>query len=117
LEETLVFRSEMTSPQCNVCIGHDECIFCQFIFTGKAWKGPKEERAIIPKDEGYSLMISAFQSREFDFGMKLTSDDLQVINNYRKKVAPINSEKESAKMIKGKSEKGRAKRIIIHPSF
>jgi hypothetical protein len=55
--------------------------FCQFIFTRKACKGPKGECAIIPKEEGYGLMISAFQSQEFGFGMKLTADDLHVINN------------------------------------
>jgi homoserine kinase len=80
-------------------------------------KHGKDQKKNVQSFQKMRGMISAFQSREFDFGMKLTSDDLQVINNYRKKVAPINSEKESAKMIKGKSEKGRAKRIIIHPSF
>jgi hypothetical protein len=35
-----------------LAFGHDKCIFWQFIFTGKAWKGTKGELAIIPKDEG-----------------------------------------------------------------
>jgi len=60
--------------------GLDECIFCQFIFNGYAWKGPKDQQAIIPKDKGYGIMISAFQSREFGFGMRLTSDKLEAIN-------------------------------------
>jgi hypothetical protein len=30
---------------------HTECIFHQYIFTGKAWKGPKGKLAVIPKDE------------------------------------------------------------------
>jgi hypothetical protein len=47
----------------------DECIFHQFIFTGSAWTGPKEEQGIIPKDEGNGLMLLAFQSCEFGFGM------------------------------------------------
>ena len=48
--------------------GQDECIFCQFIFTGSSWTGPKGEQGIIPKDEGNGLMILAFQNREFGFG-------------------------------------------------
>jgi hypothetical protein len=42
--------------------GQDECIFCQFIFTGSARTGPKGEQGIILKDEGNGLIISAFQS-------------------------------------------------------
>ncbi len=34
----------------------------QFIFTGKAWKGTKGKLAIIPKDEGNGIMVSAMQS-------------------------------------------------------
>jgi hypothetical protein len=48
--------------------GHNGCIFHQYIFTGKSWSGPKGELAIIPKDEGNGIMISAFQSREFGLG-------------------------------------------------
>ncbi len=51
-----------------ISFGRDECIFCQCIFTGKSWSGPKGELAIIPKDEGNGIMISAFQSREFGLG-------------------------------------------------
>jgi hypothetical protein len=43
-----------------ISFGHDECIFRQNIFTGKSWSGPKGELAIIPKDEGNGIMISAF---------------------------------------------------------
>ena len=42
--------------------GQDECIFCQFIFTGYASTGPKGEQRIIPKDEGNGSIISTFQS-------------------------------------------------------
>jgi hypothetical protein len=85
--------------------GHDECIFFQYIFTRKAWKGPKGELAVIPKDEGYGIMISAFQSREFGFGMKLTIEELHKVNQYRKTIRPTYSEQESALKIKGKCEK------------
>jgi hypothetical protein len=36
--------------------GHDECIFQQFIFTGRSWRGTSGEQAIIPKDEGLNLL-------------------------------------------------------------
>ncbi len=66
-----------------LAFGHDECIFRQFIFTGTAWIGVKGELPIIAKDEGFGIMVSAFQSREFGFGFKLTSGDLKFINDYR----------------------------------
>ena len=66
-----------------LAFGHDECIFRQFIFTGTAWIGVKGELPIIPKDEGFGIMVPAFQSREFGFGFKLTSEDLKFINDYR----------------------------------
>ena len=59
-----------------ISFGHDECIFRQYIFTGSAWSGPRGEQAIIPKDEGNGIMISAFQSREFGFGMNLSHIEL-----------------------------------------
>jgi len=65
-----------------LAFGHNECIFCQFIFTGLAWIRVKGELPIIPKDEGFGIMVSAFQSREFGFGFKLTSDDQKVVNEY-----------------------------------
>jgi hypothetical protein len=57
--------------------GHDKCIFHQFIFTNSAWKGTKWEQAPIPKDEGYGLMVSAFQS------MSLMADQLAIINAFQ----------------------------------
>jgi len=47
-----------------------------------AWIRVKGELPIIPKDEGFGIMVSAFQSREFGFGFKLTSDDQKVVNEY-----------------------------------
>ena len=40
----------------------------------------KGKYQIVPKDEGYGIMISAFQSREFGFGYPITVPDLQTIN-------------------------------------
>ncbi len=65
-----------------LAFSHDECIFWQFIFTGLAWVGVKGEPPFIPKGEGFGIMVSAFQSREFRFGFELTVDDLKVVNEY-----------------------------------
>ena len=42
--------------------------------------GPKGEKAIIPKDEGYGIMVSAFQSSEFGYGQKLAIEELHIVN-------------------------------------
>ena len=62
--------------------GHDECIFHQYIFTSHCWYGPKGETTIIPKDEGYRIMISTFQSWQFGFGMHLSEDELKRVNEF-----------------------------------
>jgi hypothetical protein len=66
-----------------ICFGQDECIFKQFLFTAKAWTAPDGQKPVIPKDEGLGVMISAFVSREFGFGMTLTDEDLEKVNEYR----------------------------------
>ena len=67
-----------------ICFGQDECIFKQFLFTGKAWTTPDGQKPIILKDEGLGLMISGIVSQEFGFGMKLSEEDLQKVNDYRR---------------------------------
>ncbi len=63
-----------------ICFGHNECIFKQFVLTSKAWKGPNGENAPVPKDDGAGIMISAFQSREFGFGLHLCDEELKEVN-------------------------------------
>ena len=63
--------------------GQDECIFKQYLFTNKAWTTPEGQKPVIPKDEGLGVMISAFVSREFGFGMKLSDADLVQVNEKR----------------------------------
>ena len=36
---------------------------------------------MIPKDEGNRIMVSAIQSREFGFGLELTLDESDIVNN------------------------------------
>jgi hypothetical protein len=58
-----------------IILGHDEMIIKQFLLTKKGWTGPNGQISLIPKDDGISMMISAFQSRKFGFGNK--------VNEYR----------------------------------
>ena len=67
-----------------IIIGHDECIFKQYLTTTKAWTLPTGETQLIPKDDGAGVMISAFQSRDFGFGHPLTEQQLQAINESRR---------------------------------
>jgi hypothetical protein len=63
-----------------ISFGHDECIFKQFPTPTKQWYGPNKETFIRPKDDGHGIMISAFQSREFGFGLDVTEADLKEVN-------------------------------------
>jgi hypothetical protein len=45
---------------------------------------PDGETAIVPKDEGAGIMISAFQSREFGFGLHMSEQELALVNEYRR---------------------------------
>ncbi len=64
--------------------GHDEAIVKQFTLTSKSWVGTNGETAIVPKDDGCGIMISAFQSREFGFGLEISKIDMARVNTFRK---------------------------------
>jgi hypothetical protein len=66
-----------------IMFGHDECIFKQYALTKKHWKAPSGAVVLIPKDDGQGIMIIAFQSREFGFGVQISDQELTLINNYR----------------------------------
>jgi len=44
--------------------------------TKKAWVVPNGKTVSVPKDEGIGVMISAFQSHEFGFGLQLSDKQL-----------------------------------------
>ena len=54
--------------------GQDEAIWKQFLSLWKAWSGPGGVKAIWPKDEGLTVMVSAIVSREFGFGVEWTKN-------------------------------------------
>ena len=62
-----------------VCSGQYDTIFKQYIFA-KKMRTHKVKCWIVPKYEGYSIIISALQSQYFGFGYPLTVLDLQTIN-------------------------------------
>ena len=69
-----------------IIFGHDECIFKQFTMSRKqwCWYGPNKETYIVPKDDGMGIMIvSAFQYREFGFGLQITEQDFKIVSESR----------------------------------
>ncbi len=47
------------------------------------WVGPSGKRSILPKNDGMGAMVSAFQSREFGWGMEITNQQMARINQRR----------------------------------
>jgi len=45
-----------------VKIGHDEAIVQQFTLSKKNWYGPNGEAALLPKEEGFGIMLSGLMS-------------------------------------------------------
>jgi hypothetical protein len=58
-----------TSSKPIIIFGQDECIFKQFKFTKKTWRLPDGRYLLLPKDDGAGIMVSAFVSREYGFGL------------------------------------------------
>ena len=88
MNETTEFGGNLSvfmppNPKALIGFGQDESILKQYAFTPKAWCAPDGTRGLIPKDEGAGVMISAFVSREYGFGMDLSPDDLARVNQTR----------------------------------
>ena len=68
-----------------IILGQDESCFKQNSFSKRCWVGPGGEMKLLPKTDGYTtIMVSAFVSREFGFGLELTDDELQKVNKRRR---------------------------------
>jgi len=63
--------------------GQDEVLFFQYLLGQKFWVGPNQERPLLPKSEGDGFMLSAFQSRDYDFGRPMTQEELIRVNQTR----------------------------------
>ena len=66
-----------------IIFGQDESVFSQFSFNGTQWVGPSGKRSILPKNDGIGVMVSAFQSREFGWGVDITVEQMVRINKTR----------------------------------
>jgi len=75
-------RSSQLRP--TIIVGQDESVFKQHSFSRQCWFGPNGETELLPKNEGYSQMISAFVSRSFGVGLKLTEEELLRVNERRR---------------------------------
>ena len=76
-----VRRNEGSRPV--IIIGQDESVVKQYSFSSKCWQGVSGERKLLPKSDGYSLMISAFCSRAFGLSLNVTDEELVKINMRR----------------------------------
>ena len=65
--------------------------------------GPGGLKALLPKDDGLAVMISAMVSREFGFGVDWTDDLAQKVNEYRR--GQTYSDTDSALKVHGVTEK------------
>jgi hypothetical protein len=63
-----------------IIFGQDESVFHQFLLRTRQWVGPKGERPFLPKSDGAGVMVSAFLSRDFGFGLKISQQQLEEIN-------------------------------------
>jgi len=96
-----VFKPPGSKPL--IGFGQDESILKQYAFTTKAWTAPDGTRGLIPKDEGTSVMISAFVSREYGFGIDLSPDNLARVN--QKRNGTKYSDEVAAKAVYGNTNK------------
>jgi hypothetical protein len=62
---------------------YDESAYMQHLYSTHQWVTDEGERPLMPKSNGYTLMISAFQSCEFGFGMQLSEEQLVKVNQHR----------------------------------
>ena len=88
-----------------VIFGQDECIFQQYLFRKKQWVGPNGERALLPKSDGYGIMVSAFQSREFGFGMDMSDSELEAVNIKKRRGNQRYADEEASQAVHGSIEK------------
>ena len=63
-----------------IFFGQDETAFNLFIFNGSMCICPDGEQSIIPKINGLGVMVLAFQSRETEFGLKISNALIKLIN-------------------------------------
>ena len=63
--------------------GQDEATFKQYLAMWKALLAPGGLKPLIPKDNGFAVMILAIMSRKVGFGVEWTEDLQRRVNEYR----------------------------------
>ena len=86
-----------------ILLGQDEAIFKQFTSNYKAWTMPDGSKAIMPKDDGAGVMVSAFVSREFGFGVEWSTELMEKANQLRAGQKYV--DKDAAEEVVGSADK------------
>ena len=87
-------------------VGQDESTYHQYIFSKKYWKVKGGTNFILPKQQGDSLMISGYQSREFGLGLgSMLTTEMRNKINFARRGKKYNSA-DDAELILGSSYKG-----------
>ena len=75
-------KSVRALPGCKTAIifGQDEAIFSENCSMPYQWVDPNGKRVMLPKSNGYSVMVSSFQSRETGLVVDFTEDQLDEVN-------------------------------------
>ena len=60
--------------------GQDEVIMKQFLLRMFAWTLSDGLKPLVPKDEGYGVMISGFTCCKLRFGYEVSTDILELVN-------------------------------------
>ena len=67
-----------------IMFGQDEAAYSQNSFNSEQWVSPTGKRALLPKTGGYTVMVSAMESRETGWGIEITEDLMKKVNDMRK---------------------------------
>ncbi|KAI2509347.1 hypothetical protein MHU86_5100 [Fragilaria crotonensis] len=86
-----------------IYVGQDEAIFKQFLFSHKMWVAPGGQRALLPKDEGSGIMVSAFVTREHGIIREISDMVLDEVNEQRS--GQVYADEEAAIEVHGCSKK------------
>ena len=81
-----------------IIVGQDECVVKQYSFSSQSWQGKDGEKKLLPKSDGYSLMMSAFCDRCFGLGLDVSEQQLHKIIDRRSNGETSNYFSEEAAM-------------------
>jgi hypothetical protein len=98
-----------------IYVGQDEAIFKQFLFSHKMWVAPGGQQALLPKDEGSGIMVSAFVTREHGIIREISNMVLDEVNEQR--LGQVYADEEAANEVHGCSKKSHLQNPSLHSSY